>query len=468
MPLPLVDKASVDCQDGALAAAPRIAEAVRATRAPARTEIAGMGNVYLSYARQDSRLAYDVFRYLTSRGFSVWFDQESLAPGSAVQLEIERAMAVADVMVALLSPASTQSSEVRGEWTFFGTTLRKPIVPVLTSETQLPYLFARTPPIDLTQTRPVEELGEGSVAMAQLVEAIRTRLEQPKADGSEAEIHTRLPSREQEAKNQNDWLKFSPKPRPLGPREKWHVFLSYRSIDRSWVLNLYDILHQQGFEVFMDQYVLQPGEQLARTLAAALEESQSAILVWSDNPSDTDWNAHEYQVLDQLALEREGFQFVPVLLRGSALPVFAANRTYLDFSAYPDGPNGVELLRLLYVIAGQPLSAEAAHFAAEQDTAAQQAASEIGAAIRNRDTELLMELFQAGGLAWRTSATLGCKTAEGLIRLGRNDEAIELLADVARAPVAAQCQCSQLSRPDCARELSFNLPTSSAYSGRTL
>src|SRR5262249_51297939 len=54
-------------------------------------------------------------------------------------------------------------------------------------------------------------------------------------------------------------------------------------------------------------------------------------------------------------------------------------------------------------------------------------AEEIGAAIRNKDPELLLELFDTGGLAWETSSALGCKATEGMIKLGRNDHAIKML-----------------------------------------
>ena len=43
---------------------------------------------------------------------------------------------------------------------------------------------------------------------------------------------------------------FAPKPRALGDGDKWNVFLSYRSVNRSWVLNLYDVLRELGHECF--------------------------------------------------------------------------------------------------------------------------------------------------------------------------------------------------------------------------
>jgi hypothetical protein len=233
------------------------------------------------------------------------------------------------------------------------------------------------------------------------------------------------------------WLRLAPRPRALGAGERWHVFLSYRSVNRIWVLNLYDVLRQQGFDVFLDQVVLAGGDELIRVLEDGLAQSQAGVLVWSSSTGDSEWVRREYQTLERQERERERFCFVPVLLDKSKLPVFAANRVFVDFSSYPDGPNGGELLRLLHAITGQPLSPEAAHFAAEQNAAANQQADEIGGAIRNKDADLLIELFNQGGLAWDTSSALGCRAAEGLIKLGRNGDGIQMLEQLqARFPGA--------------------------------
>jgi hypothetical protein len=226
------------------------------------------------------------------------------------------------------------------------------------------------------------------------------------------------------------WLRLAPKPRPLAGGDQWNVFLSYRSVNRIWVLNLFDVLRQQGFQVFLDQVVLSGGDELIRVLEDGLSHSQAGILVWSTAASESDWVYREYQTLERQARTKRGFCFVPARLDNAPLPTFAESRVFLDFSSYPDGPNGGELLRLLHSIVGAPLSSEAAHFAADQDLAAKQAADEIGAAIFNKDPDLLKDLFQAGGLAWETSSALGCKTADGFIKLKRNDDAIATLEAV--------------------------------------
>jgi tetratricopeptide (TPR) repeat protein len=193
------------------------------------------------------------------------------------------------------------------------------------------------------------------------------------------------------------------------------------------VLNLYDVLRAHGHEVFLDQCVLKAGDPLIKNLEAGLTSSQTGVLVWSSATADSDWVFREYSTMEARTTKKPGFQFVPVRLDASELPSFATTRVFLDFSTYPDGPNGGELLRLLHAMVGQPLSPEAAHFANVQDVASKLAAAQIAAAIKQGRPDRLMQLFSDDGPPWQTSSALGCKAAEGLTRLGRNDEAIQML-----------------------------------------
>ena len=93
-----------------------------------------------------------------------------------------------------------------------------------------------------------------------------------------------------------EWLQYAPKPKPLDPGE-WNVFLSYRSVNRPWVLHLYDVLTELGYKVFLDQYVLKPGDELITVLEDALEKSQAAVLIWSNAAKDSDWVRKEYNTL---------------------------------------------------------------------------------------------------------------------------------------------------------------------------
>ncbi len=231
-----------------------------------------------------------------------------------------------------------------------------------------------------------------------------------------------------------EYLQHAPRPRALSGSDQWqwNVFLSYRSVNRPWVLNLYDVLRQQGHKVFLDQVVLKAGDRLIRGLQSALQASQAGVLVWSEATGASDWVQREYETMETLASEKPGFQFVPLKLDSAPVPVFAKNRIFLDFSTYPDGPNGGELLRLFHALVGIPLSEEAARFATQQDEAAQEIGNRIGAAIRNKNPERVIELFREDGLAWKTSSALACRAAQGLTELDRNDDAIVMLEEIER------------------------------------
>jgi tetratricopeptide (TPR) repeat protein len=220
------------------------------------------------------------------------------------------------------------------------------------------------------------------------------------------------------------WLKHAPPPNGLKTDQKYNVFLSYRSVNRKWVINLYDVLRCQGHQVFLDQVVIAGGDPLVRKLEDGLDQSQAGVLVWSTASADSEWVRREYEVMEAKA--DSGFHFVPIRLDDKPLPPFAKRRVFLDFSQYPDGPNGGDLLRLLHAVVGLPLSETALRVAEEQDEAAKTFTAMIKASVRNGDAAQLKQLFDANGLAWETPA-LGSAVAQGLIDLGKPEAAIEIL-----------------------------------------
>jgi len=223
--------------------------------------------------------------------------------------------------------------------------------------------------------------------------------------------------------------KYAPAPNKVGENE-WNVFLSYRSVDRSWVLSLYDVLTELGYKVFLDQYVLKAGDVLINQLQQGLKKSKAGILIWSNATADSVWVNQEYVTLQRKAMTEADFIFVPVKLDDSELPEFAKDRIYADFRTYPDGPNGGELLRLLYAIDGKPLPGETIGFANDLNEAAASAGAKVRAAITQSRADRLIELYNEGGPAWQTSPALGCQVAHGLIKLKKYTEAIGILDDL--------------------------------------
>jgi len=226
---------------------------------------------------------------------------------------------------------------------------------------------------------------------------------------------------------------------PRGPiksaDDQWDVFLSYRSVNRPWVLRLYDQLRHLGYEVFMDQFVLTTSGGLNAQLEQHLQHSATAVLIWSSRSEESDWCKDEYETLRNLEKNKKGFRYVVLRVDEVDLPLFAQAKLWIDFSGQPDGPTGTGLLRLLHGLHGKPLSDEAGRLAAAYDEAFARALVKVNAARSNGDADTVLALAASEAPEWTTTATLPCKAAEALIALKRPADALPLLdAVIARFP----------------------------------
>jgi hypothetical protein len=228
----------------------------------------------------------------------------------------------------------------------------------------------------------------------------------------------------------DEWLQFAPKPPELTGDRKWHVFLSYRSVHRPWVIQLHDVLRHLGFEVFLDQYVLAASSTLISGLAEGLEKSASGILVWSTAAQDSEWCKKECDAMESRATKNKNYHYVVVTLDRVELPFWASQRIYIDFSEYREGPRGSGLLKLLYGILGKPLPDGAVQLATKIDEEVQNALASVAAALKIGNGERLLELAKSDTPAWTTSALLGSRVAESLIKIKCYDAALAVLADL--------------------------------------
>jgi TIR domain-containing protein/tetratricopeptide repeat protein len=226
----------------------------------------------------------------------------------------------------------------------------------------------------------------------------------------------------------DEWLALAPKPRPLAEGQRWHVFLSYRSVHRSWVIQLYDVLRHFGYEVFLDQYVLTPAKPLVASLEEGLAKSAAGILVWSTDAADSRWCQKEYTTMQALEMD-SAFRYVVALLDNVDLKAnpFLSQKLYLDFSQFREGPRGAGLLQLLYGLTGEPQSDEAVRLALKVDEETRSVLAKIKAAQDRGDDEYISQLAKSQSLAWTTSPLLGSRAAESLIKLSRLDDALVII-----------------------------------------
>ena len=239
---------------------------------------------------------------------------------------------------------------------------------------------------------------------------------------------------------QNYWLEHCEPARPRTEGIKWDVFISYRSLDRIWALALYDMLVLCGYEVFMDQFVLVPGNELEITLGENLRKSASGVLIWSKNASDSSWIKSEFSAMSGLKKERQSsensFHIVVATLDKSTIPGLAGGQIYIDFSEYPEGPMGVDLIRLTCGLQGQPPNEAAIKRMATFEQKAKEEPGKLRAlAGVGKHQAIAEKIINTEDLAYTTSSTLSGVGIELLINGKEYELALETLGVVmARFP----------------------------------
>jgi TIR domain/Elongation factor Tu GTP binding domain len=143
------------------------------------------GHVFVCYARKDEDFVLRLGRALKARGVDVWIDQWDIPKSADWDRTIDEAVINCGHFLIVLSPASVESEEVRGELrTAFDE--NKSVIPVLYRPARVPRRLRLKQFIDLTARNP-----EDKQAVDEILEAIRG-IPQP-APAGEAEREVRQP-----------------------------------------------------------------------------------------------------------------------------------------------------------------------------------------------------------------------------------------------------------------------------------
>jgi hypothetical protein len=136
----------------------------------------------------------------------------------------------------------------------------------------------------------------------------------------------------------------------------WAVFVSYGREDAAWVRVLAANLHRAGFEVFFDEWELAGGDRVAGRLEEGIRGSVNGVLVVSPDALSRPWVREEYEALLRQAMQEPGRRLIPVLYADAELPVFLANRLWVDFrGAGTTGPEyEARLDQLVRALRGLP------------------------------------------------------------------------------------------------------------------
>ena len=112
---------------------------------------------------------------------------------------------------------------------------------------------------------------------------------------------------------------------------KFDVFLSYSSKDKEKVRALAERLKQDGLRVWLDAWVIRPGDSIPLKIQQGLEQSRVLLMCMSPEYFASDWGRMEHLTLlfrDPTNAER---RFIPLLIAECQPPDIIAQFARIDW-----------------------------------------------------------------------------------------------------------------------------------------
>ncbi len=111
----------------------------------------------------------------------------------------------------------------------------------------------------------------------------------------------------------------------------WDVFLSHSSRDKLRVRQLAERLREAGLQVWFDEWVIQPGDDIYSAIEHGLEYARTLILCMSQAAIDSDWVKLERNTAIFRDPQNKQRRFIPVLLADCRMPDTIRRYAYVDW-----------------------------------------------------------------------------------------------------------------------------------------
>ena len=120
------------------------------------------------------------------------------------------------------------------------------------------------------------------------------------------------------------------------PKFSFDVFLSHNAKDKPQALRLAERLRAAGVRVWLDDWVIQAGDDIYLAIERGLEASRTLILCMSPNAFGSDWVGLERSTVLFRNPSNADRRFIPLLLADCAPPDTLRRFKYVDFRAEAD------------------------------------------------------------------------------------------------------------------------------------
>jgi hypothetical protein len=203
-----------------------------------------MNEVFLSYAREDSKKAEFIAQRLTNVGINVWWESD-IPVGESFDSVIETALEKAKAVIVLWSKTSINSEWVRVEADF--ASRRGKLLPVLIEPCDIPFAFRRLQHFDLTNWR--VDTSDFDIRFSKFLTEVKDFLnfiERPLSTTETDAVETlKIGETLEFDKNQN----YKQLPRAKSTK----IFLAHASVDKPKLKHVVTELIDQGFQIWIDK-----------------------------------------------------------------------------------------------------------------------------------------------------------------------------------------------------------------------
>jgi hypothetical protein len=113
------------------------------------------------------------------------------------------------------------------------------------------------------------------------------------------------------------------------------VFISYAHEDATTARSVARALGDEGFNVWLGEWHLEPGSDLQEGIRRAIQSSDAAVVLLSPAAVDSRWLQEEVELLLARELDRRGIDLVPVLIADCPVPRDLRDRGTVDLRDNP-------------------------------------------------------------------------------------------------------------------------------------
>jgi TIR domain len=272
---------------------------------------------FISYARrEDSAFALKLAKELRRAGANIWLDTLDIAPGQPWDPSVEQALSECPRLLVIVTPASLSSENVMGE-TLYALIAGKMVIPVLYQECKIASRMRRLQCVDFT--------GDYQRGLLELLKILGVRR-------ASTPVIEQVPQSVQGVESR-----------------RLRVFLCHGSGDKPAIREMYVRLQQDGFEPWLDEEDLLPGQDWQVEIPKAVRAADVVLVCLSPHAvNKAGYVQKEIKfALDAADEKPEGAIFIiPVKLEECAVPERLSRWHWVDFSSVKGYEKVVRVLRL--------------------------------------------------------------------------------------------------------------------------